>query len=72
MPLKHVKLLLEVAQIPEPHGGVQTARGEEELAVRVEGQAVDVHVVRVLHLASRGTGNEGGEARRGARDAVVE
>ena len=49
--LEAVELELEVPEVPERHGLVGGAGGEDELRVRVETQTVDLDTTRVDHRA---------------------
>ena len=57
MRLEGVQLQLEVAQVPQRHRLVRRPRGQDELRVRVEAQAVDLGGVRVHRV--RGLQGEG-------------
>ena len=49
--LEAVQFELEVPEVPEGHGLVSGAGGEDELRVRVETQTVDLDTTRVDHRA---------------------
>ena len=60
MRLEGVQLQLEVAQVPQRHRLVRRPRGQDELRVRVEAQAVHLGGVRV-HRVRGLQGEERGE-----------